>query len=82
MSPLNLKHRIMEMYLSEPGTSLRYIGVAERLGASYEETFEALKGLTKDKVLFMKFGCYQPNPSFLWKDAELIKEFKEKAEGF
>ena len=72
------EERIIELYLSETGLSLRYLGVAERLGADPDEIRQSLRELVNKGVMFMQRGYYQRNPLFLWKDPVLFEKYGKR----
>lgn len=74
---MDLKDRIIELYLGDRELSLRYFGVAKRLESGLDQTLNVLKELTDKGVMFKQAGYYQLNTYFLWED-ESVKEKYEK----
>lgn len=66
-----LRQKIIDLYEQQENSnnslSLRYQGVAARLGSNEEETLEVLKTLADDEIMFKQSGYYALNPPHLWK---------------
>ncbi len=61
------REQIIQLFKSGGYLSLRYHGVASRLGTEPDETLRVMHHLHDDGVLYRQCGYYHLNPPHLWR---------------